>query len=162
MERVRKYLEPALGVVLAVVLYAILGKIAAPLVLIFNPFSWAVLYFALTRQEVFGALSGTVCGLLQDSLSVDVFGVGGLSKTLMGFAAGYVSRKINVVPVVRNLVFLFILAIGELTIWKALTSFLFGNRLATGHGLVLLQPVVTALVVAALFRVRSKVRGESA
>lgn len=158
----RKYLEPALGVVLAVVLYAVLGKIASPLVVIFNPFSWVVLYLALTRQEVSGALSGTVCGLLQDSLSVGIFGVGGLSKTLMGFAAGYVSRKINVAPLVRNLVFLFVLAVGELAVWKALISFLFGNRLATGRGLVLLQPVATALVAAALFRLRNRVRGESA
>jgi len=159
---VRKYLEPGLGIVLAVALYAILGKIAAPLVLVFNPFSWVVLYFSLTRQELFGALTGSVCGLLQDSLSIGVFGVGGLSKTLMGFACGYVSRKINVAPVVRNLVFLFILALAELVIWKGLASFLFRTRLTTEHGLAFLQPVATALVVAGLFRLSTKLRGEGA
>ena len=158
----RKYLEPGLGIVLAVALYAILGKIAAPLVLVFNPFSWVVLYFSLTRQELFGALTGSVCGLLQDSLSIGVFGVGGLSKTLMGFACGYVSRKINVAPVVRNLVFLFILALAELVIWKGLASFLFRTRLTTEHGLAFLQPVATALVVAGLFRLSTKLRGEGA
>jgi rod shape-determining protein MreD len=159
---VRNYFEPTAGVVLAVVLYAVLGRIAAPLVLVLNPFAWAVLYFGQTRQEVFGALSGSVCGLLQDSLSVGVFGVGGLSKTLMGFAAGYISRKINVAPVIRNLVFVFILALGELAIWKGLVFFLFGNRPTAGHGLVLLQPVVTAVAVVALVRVRSRVRKGSA
>jgi len=159
---VRKYLEPGLGIVLAVALYAILGKVAAPLALVFNPFSWVVLYFGLTRQELFGALTGSVCGLLQDSLSIGVFGVGGLSKTLMGFACGYISRKINVAPVVRNLVFLFILALSELVIWKGLASFLFGTGLTTEHGLAFLQPVATALVVAGLFRLSTKLRGEGA
>jgi rod shape-determining protein MreD len=159
---VRKYLEPGLAVVLAVALYATLGKVAAPLALVFNPFSWVVLYYGLTRQELFGALTGSVCGLLQDSLSIGVFGVGGLSKTLMGFACGYISRKINVAPVVRNLVFLFILALTELAVWKGLAAFLFRTRLTTEHGLVLFQPVVTALVVAALFRLSIKLRGEGA
>ncbi len=158
--RVRRYLEPVLAVVLAVALYAALGKLASPLVLIFNPFSWVVLYFGLTRQEMFGALTGSVCGLLQDSLSLGVFGLGGLSKTLMGFACGYVSRKINVLPVSRNFVFLFVLAIVELALWKGLASFLFRTRLTTEHGLAFLQPVITALVVTAVFRWTVKLRGE--
>jgi rod shape-determining protein MreD len=155
---VRKYLEPAAGVVLAVVVYAVLGRLSPVLVLVLNPFAWVVIYFGLTRQEAFGAVAGSVCGLLQDSLSLGVFGVGGLSKTLMGFAAGYVSRKINVAPVLRNLVFVFILALGELAIWKGLVFFLFGNRPTTGHGWALLQPVATALAVVVFVRLRNRVR----
>jgi len=159
---VRRYFEPVLAVVLAFALYATLGKIAPPLVLVFNPFSWVVLYFSLTREELFGALTGSVCGLLQDSLTIGVFGVGGLSKTLMGFACGYVSRKINVVPLVRNLVFLFILALAELAIWKGLAAFLFRTPLTTDHGLALLQPVITALATAGLFKLTAKLRREGA
>jgi len=158
----RKYLELGLGIVLAFILYATLGKIAAPLVLVFNPFSWVVLYFALTRQELFGALTGSVCGLLQDSLSIGVFGVGGLSKTLMGFAGGYISRKINVGPLARSIVFLFILALAELAVWKGLAAFLFRTRPTTDHGLALLQPLATALVVAALLRLNARFRREGA
>jgi len=159
---VRRYFEPVLAVVLAFALYATLGKIAPPLVLVFNPFSWVVLYFSLTREELFGALTGSVCGLLQDSLTIGVFGVGGLSKTLMGFACGYVSRKINVVPLVRNLVFLFILGLAELAIWKGLAAFLFRTPLTTDHGLALLQPVITALATAGLFKLTAKLRREGA
>ena len=158
----RRYFEPVLAVVLAFALYATLGKIAPPLVLVFNPFSWVVLYFSLTREELFGALTGSVCGLLQDSLTIGVFGVGGLSKTLMGFACGYVSRKINVVPLVRNLVFLFILALAELAVWKGLAAFLFRTPLTTDHGLALLQPVITALATAGLFKLTAKLRREGA
>lgn len=156
----RKYAEPALAVLLSAALYAAFGKLAAPLALVFNPFSWVVLYFGLTRQELFGAVTGSLCGLLQDSLSIGVFGVGGLSKTLMGFACGYISRKINVVPFTRNLVFLFVLALAELAIWKGLAAFLFRTPFSTGRGLALLQPVTTALVVAATFRLSVKLRSE--
>jgi len=159
---VRKYLEPVLAVVLAFALYATLGKISPPLVLVFNPFSWVVLYFGLTREELFGAFTGSVCGLLQDSLTIGVFGVGGLSKTLMGFACGYISRKINVGPLVRNLVFLFILALVELAGWKGSAAFLFGTRVTADHGLALVQPVVTALATAGLFRLSAKLRREGA
>lgn len=159
---VRRNLEPVLAVVLAFALYATLGRIAPPLVLVFNPFSWVVLYFGLTREELFGAAAGSLCGLIQDSLTIGVFGVGGLSKTLMGFACGFVSRKINVVPVGRNVVFLFILSLAELAIWKGLTSSLFGTRLTTDHGLALLQPVVTALATAGLFQLTRRLRREGA
>ena len=109
-----------------------------------------VLYFGLTREEVFGAFTGSVCGLLQDSLSLGVFGVGGLTKTLLGFGCGYISRKINVGPLVRNLVFLFILALLELVVWKGSVALPFRDRLTVDHGLALVQPVVTALATAGL------------
>jgi len=103
---------------------------------------------------------GSICGLLQDSLSLGVFGVAGLTKTLLGFGAGYISRKINVVPFFRNFAFLLILAGLELALWKLLGFSLFREKLTLGGGLTLLQPFVTALVVAALLRVAGKAGGE--
>jgi cell shape-determining protein MreD len=156
----RRTLEPLLVIALAVTLYTVLGKISPGLLLACNVFSWAVLYTSLLKHEVNGALMGTICGLLQDSLSLGVFGVAGLTKTLLGFSAGFISRKINVVPFFRNFIFLLILAALELALWKFLSFSLFRERLTVGGGLVLLQPFVTALAVAALFRVAGKTRGE--
>jgi rod shape-determining protein MreD len=140
-------LEGLVGIFLAIVLHTILGKISASLLIIFNAFSWVVLYFGLTRHEVFGALMGTASGLLQDSLSLGIFGVGGLTKTLLGFGAGYISRKINVTPAARTFVFVLILAAVALLLWKMLVLFLFGERFSAAGGLVFLQPLVTALLV---------------
>src|SRR4030043_263031 len=109
----KHFVEGVVGIVLAVVLHTVLGKVSAPLLIVFNVFSWVVLYFGLTRHEVFGAVMGTVCGLLQDSLSLGVFGVGGLTKTLLGFGAGYISRKINVTPVTRTFIFALIMSAME-------------------------------------------------
>jgi len=149
----RHFFEGVVGIVLAVVLHTILGKISAPLLVVFNAFSWVVLYFGLTRHEVFGAIMGTACGLLQDSFSLGVFGVGGLTKTLLGFGAGYISRKINVTPVSRTFVFVLIMATIELFLWKSLALFLFGERFTAARGLIFLQPLFTALFVTVAFQV---------
>jgi rod shape-determining protein MreD len=153
--------EAVLGVILAVVLHTLLGKISASLLFLFNAFSWVVLYFSLMKDEVFGAVMGTVCGLLQDSFSLGLFGVGGLTKTLLGFSTGYISRKINVTPVARNFVFLLIVSTIELTLWKLLVLFLFRGRFALGGGLAFFQPLATAFFVTLLFQIIRRKRGES-
>jgi rod shape-determining protein MreD len=152
----RNIVEGAVGVILGVVIFAILGKISASLLILLNAFSWVVLYFALARHEVFGAVMGTVCGLLQDSLSLGVFGVGGLTKTLLGFGAGYVSRKINVTPLTRTFVFVLVMAAAELFLWKSLVHFLFGEALTASGGLALFQPLLTALGVSLVFQARRR------
>ncbi len=155
----KSFFEAFLGVVLAVAVFTLLGKISASLLFLFNPFAWVVLYFSLTKHEVFGAATGTVCGLLHDSLSLGLFGVSGLTMTLLGFSTGYVSRKINVAPTGRNFVFLLIVSTIELALWKFLVSFLFRERLALGGGLVLFQPLTTAFVATLLFQAARR-RGE--
>lgn len=156
----REYPRALAGVVLAVVLFTVLGKISTNLVIIFNAFSWIVLYFSLTKDEVYGAVMGTTCGLLQDAFSLGIFGVSGLTKTVLGFWAGYISRKINVVPVTRNFVFLLIMASIELALWKFLALFLFRERLSAGGGFILLQPLATAAVVTMAFQVARRAKGE--
>jgi rod shape-determining protein MreD len=159
-ERMRDIKKAVLGILLAVFLYSVLGKISAPLVVVLNAFAWVVLYLSLVRHEAFGATIGTVCGLLQDSFSSGVFGVAGLTKTLLGFSTGYVARKINVTPVGRNFVFLLLMATAEVGLWKILTLFLFRESLSLGGGLVLLQPLVTALVVTVFYQVMRKKKEE--
>lgn len=152
----RRSTEVIAGLILAVVLQTVFGKISPSLLVVFNPFSWVVLYFGLTRQEVFGAVMGTVCGLLQDSLSLGVFGVGGLTKTLLGFGAGYISRKINVLSPGRTFVFVLIMAAAELVLWKFLVLFLFGEKWSAAGGLVFLQPLFTAVFVTLLLQFKRK------
>jgi len=56
--------------------------------------------------SVTGLLAGTVAGLLQDSLSTGLIGIGGLAKTLVGFLAGIVGTQFIVVrPLPRFVVF---------------------------------------------------------
>jgi rod shape-determining protein MreD len=48
----------------------------------------AVVFVALVGGPVAGILAGTCAGLVQDALSSGILGIGGLAKTLVGFAVG--------------------------------------------------------------------------
>ena len=65
------------------------GRIAVNLVLV------AVVYVALAYGAVTGMLAGTVGGLAQDALAGGIVGIGGLSKTLIGFAVGRAGRAVH-------------------------------------------------------------------
>jgi rod shape-determining protein MreD len=156
----RRPAEVLVALFLAVALHTIFGKISPSLLIVFNTFSWVVLYFGMTRQEVFGAVMGTVAGLLQDSMSLGIFGVAGLTKTLLGFSAGYISRKINVLPPSRTFIFVLIMASAEQALWKFLVLFLFGEKWSAAGGLFFLQPLFTAAVVTLLFQLKRKAGAE--
>jgi rod shape-determining protein MreD len=52
-----------------------------------------VVYAALQSGAVAGMLAGTVGGLLQDAASGSVIGLGGLVKTLVGYATGVLGTR---------------------------------------------------------------------
>lgn len=100
----------AAGVILAIALALVLqttltrfivrGTVAVDLVLV------VVVYVALSSGSVTGLLAGTVAGLLQDSLSTGVIGIGGLAKTVIGFLTGVVGTQFIVArPLPRFVVF---------------------------------------------------------
>jgi rod shape-determining protein MreD len=53
----------------------------------------AVIYIAIGYGPVAGLLAGAVGGLAQDALSGGIVGIGGLSKTLVGFVVGVLSAQ---------------------------------------------------------------------
>jgi rod shape-determining protein MreD len=63
------------------------GSAAIDLVLV------AVISVALTTGPVGGMLAGSMAGLIQDSLSTGVLGIGGLAKSVIGFLAGAISQQ---------------------------------------------------------------------
>jgi len=76
------------------------GAMAVDLVLV------VVVYVALTSGPVAGLLAGTVGGLVQDALSSGILGMGGLTKTLVGFLVGHFGTQFIVTATVpRVLVF---------------------------------------------------------
>ena len=100
----------AVGIVVAIVLALaaqttiaryVAGGSAVDLVLV------AVVYVALTSGSVAGLMTGTVAGLIQDSLlSNGLIGIGGLAKSIIGFVAGIIGTQFIVSqPLPRFLVF---------------------------------------------------------
>jgi len=147
----KDFIKVSLGIIITFLLYTILNKISPSLVLLFNVFSLVVIYFAVEKNEIFGACIGAFCGLIQDSFSLGVFGVAGLAKTIAGFTAGYIAKKIDVHPPLRSFVFIFLLISFEFILWALLYSFVFSGSINTGRGLIFFQPLSTALVGSVLF-----------
>ncbi len=74
----------AVAVVLQTTLAGFVGHTALTVDLVLV----VVVYVALTSGPVAGLLAGTAGGLVQDALSSGILGMGGLTKTLVGFLAG--------------------------------------------------------------------------
>ena len=66
----------------------------------------AVIYVALAYGAVFGLFAGCAAGLVQDAIAGGMVGIGGLSKTLVGFFVGVLGAQFIVsTPVPRFLMF---------------------------------------------------------
>ncbi len=67
----------------------------------------AVVYVAIKSGPVTGLMAGTVAGLIQDALAGGILGIGGLSKTIIGFLAGVLGTQFIVTaPLPRFLIVL--------------------------------------------------------
>jgi len=155
----RDYLWALLGIIAAFVFYSLFSKFTPGLNVLLNVFGMVVLYFAIRKGEMFGAGLGMCCGLLQDSFSMGIFGVAGIALTLLGYSAGLIAKRINVMSFSRRFLFCFILLSGALLVWSFLYLTIFSERLFTGGGLLFLQPIFTALVTSALFPLIQSVDG---
>jgi rod shape-determining protein MreD len=154
----KDFIKVSLAIIIAFLLYTVLNKISTSLVLLFNVFSLVVIYFAVEKNEIFGACLGAFCGLIQDSFSLGVFGVAGLAKTIVGYTAGYIAKKIDVHPPLRCFFFIFLLISFEFILWALLYSFIFSESINTGRGLIFFQPLGTALVGSFLFSFLRKLK----
>ncbi len=119
---------------------------------LFNFFSIAVILLALRHGEEIGALSGTVAGLIQDSLTLHVFGLAGLTKTGLGFVVGLAYRKLNLTPFINQLFFIFMAASLEHLIWAGLANLIFNFNPAVKLGAFWFQPLTTTLIAGFIFK----------
>ena len=156
----KNVVEAGLAIIIAFILYTILSKISLSLLQTFNVFSIIVICFAIIKGEIFGAFMGTFCGLIHDSFSLGVFGVSGLIETIIGFLAGYFSRKINVVSFFRSFTFIFIVAMADTVLSIILYSVIYPGSINMKGGLIFFQPLNTAFfgtfVLLLLRRIRSR------
>jgi rod shape-determining protein MreD len=153
----RDALRAGLALLIAFLAYSFLGSLGLSALVVLNAFSLVVMLFANGRDEIFGAALGAICGLVQDSFSLGVFGVAGLSKTLLGFWTGYISRRVDVASFFRSAAFLFVMAAAELFLWVIMNAIAHQERPDLHGGLLLLQPIVTALLGSALLTIRRRI-----
>lgn len=103
----------AVGVLIAIALalalqttlarFLVGGTAALDLVLV------VVVYVALTSGPTTGMLAGSLAGIIQDTLSSGVIGIGGLAKSVVGFLAGVIGQQFIVTAALPRL-FMFVAA----------------------------------------------------
>lgn len=153
----------AVGVILAIAIalavqttlarFVIRGSIAVDLVLI------VVVYVALTSGPASGLMTGAVAGLVQDALSSNVIGIGGLAKTIVGFLAGVIGTQFIVSqPLPRFVVFFSATALHAL-VFMGLYSLLDLRHFGTPYGAVAGQAAANAVIGVAVFQVAELLPG---
>lgn len=106
----------------------------------------AVVYAALARGPVTGMLCGSVGGLAQDALSGGLVGVGGLAKTLVGFAAGVVGAQFIVAQPIPRLAVFFTSTLVHGACFYGVYALIGSRGSNAPYGAVLTQAVVNGVV----------------
>jgi len=90
------------------------GAAALDLVLV------VVVYVALTSGPVAGIFAGSLGGMFQDALSSGVIGIGGIAKSVVGFAAGAIGQQFIVTAVFPRLVIFLVSTAAHATVFMGL------------------------------------------
>jgi rod shape-determining protein MreD len=88
-----KFLTVLAAVAIGVVLQVALARYTVGGTWVFDFVLVGVVFAALQGGPITGLWSGTLGGLLQDTLSGELAGVGGLAKTLVGYGAGFIGTQ---------------------------------------------------------------------
>ena len=144
------------GIILAIILalalqttiarFVVTGTVAVDLVLV------VVVYVALTSGSGTGMVTGTVAGLIQDSLSTGVIGIGGLAKTIVGFVVGIVGTQLNIAEPVARFVVFFVATVAHQAITIGLGAVLGLRPFGTPYAAIAGEALGNAVVGVAAFQ----------
>jgi rod shape-determining protein MreD len=144
--RAAAFLAIALVLQTTLARFLVRGSVGVDLVLV------AVVYLSLKSGPTAGMLTGTVAGLMQDSLMTGIVGIGSLGKTIVGYLAGTVGRAFIVSqPIPRFLVF-FAATLVEMTVITGLRALVNPGPAAVPAGAILAQAFGNSLVGIVVFQ----------
>jgi rod shape-determining protein MreD len=116
------------------------GTAALDLVLV------VVVYVALTTGPVSGMLAGSVAGIIQDALSSGVIGIGGLAKSIVGFAAGVIGQQFIVTAALPRFVMFLAASVAHAAVFMGLYVLLGLRTFPSPWAAILSQAVGNAVV----------------
>ena len=123
------------------------GTIAVNLVLV------AVIYLALAYGPVTGLVAGTIGGLAQDALAGGIVGIGGMSKTLVGFVVGVLGAQFNLSTTVPRLVMFVAATFVHEIMFEGLHAMIGGRPFGLQWSATLIQALVNSLVGVTAFMI---------
>lgn len=130
----------------------------------------AVVYCALAFGPVTGMFAGMIGGLAQDALAGGIVGLGGLTKTVIGFVVGLLSAQFNLSSTIPRLVMFVAATFVHQLMLAGLQRITGGQGMGLKFSLMLTQALINSLVgVVAFFVVeqgpgivqRRRLRGTS-
>jgi rod shape-determining protein MreD len=116
------------------------GTIAVNLVLV------AVVYLALSYGAVTGTLAGMIGGLAQDALAGGIVGLGGMTKTVIGFFVGVLGAQFNLSTTVPRLVMFVAATFLHEVMFEGLHAMIGGRPFALQWSATLIQSLVNGLI----------------
>jgi rod shape-determining protein MreD len=123
------------------------GTIAVNLVLV------AVIYLALAYGPVSGLLAGMIGGLAQDALAGGVVGIGGLSKTLVGFIVGVLGAQFIVSQTLPRFLMFVVASLVHELVFEGLRALIEARSFAPHYSAALVQSLVNAFVGVLAFQI---------
>lgn len=121
------------------------GPIAVNLVLV------AVVYLALAFGAVTGLLAGTIGGLAQDAFAGGIVGIGGMTKTIIGFVVGVLGAQFNLSTTVPRLVMFVAATFVHEVMFTGLHALIGGRPFVLHYSTTLIQALVNGLVGVTVF-----------
>jgi rod shape-determining protein MreD len=106
----------------------------------------AVVYVALAFGPVTGMLAGTAGGLVQDAIAGGVVGVGGLSKTIVGFFVGVLGAQFIVATTIPRLVMFVAASFVHELCFQALYALVETRGVRMQYSAALVQALVNGVV----------------
>ena len=116
------------------------GSIAVNLVLV------AVVYLALSYGAVTGLLTGAIGGIVQDALAGGIVGLGGMTKTLVGFLVGVLGAQFNLSTTVPRMVMFVAATFVHQLVFEGLHAMIGGRHFSPQWTPTLVQALANALI----------------
>ncbi len=142
-----------LALIAAFLIQTSLIKIYLPSLLYINILSLVVIYFALSRGEIHGMLTGTTAGLIQDSFTFTILGINGFSKTILGFLIGLLGKTIETRQLIIVFPIIFFGVLLEILI-NSLLYYLTGVKTEKlSIKILFFNPILTAFIGSIIFKI---------
>jgi rod shape-determining protein MreD len=141
-------------VFLAVTLQVTLARFTVGGRWVFDLVLVGVVYASLQWGRVAGMIAGTIGGLTQDLLSGGVVGVGGLAKTLVGFAAGTVGTQFVLVKPRARMLIVAVASIGHRLIMILTASIITQQWPGLPWRAILVETLINALAGLLVFHLQ--------
>jgi len=110
----------------------------------------AVVYIALAYGALTGLLAGALGGLVQDAVAGGIIGIGGLTKTLIGFLVGVLGAQFNLSSTVPRLVMFAAATFVHELVFHGLQAIV-GRPFGLKWSAVLVQSLINALIGVTMF-----------